>query len=193
MASENRVNSSKLSAVSLVTAVVAGLLIVWVAPAQATPVTTEPVVVGPAIVLPIPVEPSGRLARTKGVDARFDQTAERVLQVARSLKGSRYQLGGTTPEGFDCSGFIGYVLGKVGIGNLPRDSHSMFKVTPPIDRKDAKPGDLVFFHGKSGFVGHAGIFAGGNNMWHAPQTGRAVGLNPIYSSNVTFGRVINAE
>lgn len=160
--------------------------------AHANPEAGESLPVAEEVIRPIPVEPSGRLARKKEADSRFADTAARALSVARSLKGSRYRLGGTTPEGFDCSGYVGYVLDKVGISNLPRDSHSMYKAVPAVSRKEAMPGDLVFFHGKSGYVSHVGIFAGGNDMWHAPQSGGSVHLAPIYSSNVTFGRVINA-
>jgi len=178
---------------SLAVAATAGLLALGALPANAIPQEPDSADVALEVVRPISVDPNGRLARNKKADTRFSDKAERALQVARSLRGARYRLGGTTPEGFDCSGYVGYVMGKIGITNIPRDSHSMFKAVPAIDRKDAQPGDLVFFHGKSGSVGHVGIFAGGNSMWHAPQSGRAVGLNPIYSSNVTFGRVINTE
>lgn len=167
-------------------------------PVDAAPGASEPVapIAVVDVVRPIPVAPSGRFARDKsavsnGVGERFKETADRMLKVARSLKGSRYQLGGNTPAGFDCSGYVGYILNELGLPALPRVSHDMYKAVPQIDRKEAEPGDLVFFHGKSGFVYHVGIYAGGNDMWHAPQRGKFVSLDPIYSSKVTFGRVIN--
>jgi cell wall-associated NlpC family hydrolase len=182
-----------LGASVLVVALASSFVVAGAGVANATPDEGDPIAVTQDVIRPIPVEPSGRLARKKVADSKFAETAARALSVARSLKGSRYQLGGTTPEGFDCSGYVGYVLDKVGISNLPRDSHSMFKAVPAVSRKDAAPGDLVFFHGKSGFVSHVGIYAGGNDMWHAPQSGGSVHFAPIYSSNVTFGRVIKSE
>lgn len=167
-------------------------------PVDAPPGASEPAapIAVTDVVRPIPVAPSGRFAReksaaNKATSDRFKDTADRMLKVARSLKGSRYQLGGNTPAGFDCSGYVGYILNEIGLPALPRVSHDMYKAVPQIDRKEAEPGDLVFFHGKSGFVYHVGIYAGGNDMWHAPQRGKFVSLDPIYSSKVTFGRVIN--
>jgi len=196
--SVSKVRRSSLSVTAAV-ALVACVTALGATAAFATPDPAEPELVTPItvddVVRPLPVAPSGRFARdktsdTQRVDARFKDTADRMLKVARSLKGSRYLLGGTTPAGFDCSGYIGYILNEIGLPALPRVSHDMYKAVPQIERKDAEPGDLVFFHGKSGFVYHVGIYAGGNDMWHAPQSGKAVSLDPIYSSNVTFGRVI---
>ncbi|HET8617215.1 MAG TPA: C40 family peptidase [Actinomycetales bacterium] len=105
-----------------------------------------------------------------------------VLAIAARYAGTPYVYGGTTPSGFDCSGYTAYVFAQVGI-DLPRTSSAQRAATRRISRSDAMPGDLVFL------PGHVGIYAGGGMMWDAPRTGKDVQKRPIYSSSATFGRV----
>ena len=112
----------------------------------------------------------------------------KVLKEAAKLKGTPYRYGGTTPRGFDCSGYTGYVYKKAG-KKLPRTSRSQYSATKHISRKAAKPGDLVFFKSGGGSVYHVGIYAGGNMLWHSSKPGRPVAKAKIWSSNVAFGRV----
>jgi cell wall-associated NlpC family hydrolase len=112
----------------------------------------------------------------------------RVLREAAKLKGTPYRYGGTTPRGFDCSGYTGYVYKKAG-KKLPRTSRAQYSATKHISRKAAKPGDLVFFRSGGGGVYHVGIYAGGNMLWHASKPGRPVAKAKIWTSSVAFGRV----
>ncbi len=112
----------------------------------------------------------------------------RVLREAAKLKGTPYRYGGTTPRGFDCSGYTGYVYKKAG-KKLPRTSRAQYSATKHITRKAAKPGDLVFFKSGGGGVYHVGIYAGGNMLWHASRPGRPVAKAKIWTSSVAFGRV----
>ncbi|MEU4295453.1 NlpC/P60 family protein [Kribbella sp. NPDC026596] len=112
----------------------------------------------------------------------------RVLREAAKLKGTPYRYGGTTPRGFDCSGYTGYVYKKAG-KKLPRTSRAQYSATKHITRKTAKPGDLVFFKSGGGGVYHVGIYAGGNMLWHASKPGRPVAKAKIWTSSVAFGRV----
>ncbi|ADB29752.1 NLP/P60 protein [Kribbella flavida DSM 17836] len=111
----------------------------------------------------------------------------RVLKEAAKLKGTPYRYGGTTPKGFDCSGYTGYVYKKAG-KKLPRTSRAQYSATKRLSRKAAKPGDLVFFKSGGGSVYHVGIYAGGNMLWHSSKPGRPIGKAKIWSSNVAFGR-----
>ncbi len=105
-----------------------------------------------------------------------------VMAIAARYAGTAYRYGGTTPSGFDCSGFTSYVLRQVGI-DLPRTSGSQRAATARISRSEAVPGDLVFS------PGHVGIYAGDGMMWDSPRTGEVVSRRAIYSSAATYGRV----
>lgn len=105
-----------------------------------------------------------------------------VMSIAARYAGTMYRYGGTTPSGFDCSGYTGYVLRQVGI-TLPRTSSAQRSATKRISRSEAVPGDLVFM------PGHVGIYAGNGMMWDSPRTGKAVDKRVIYSSSATYGRV----
>jgi cell wall-associated NlpC family hydrolase len=111
----------------------------------------------------------------------------RVLREAAKLKGTPYRYGGTTPRGFDCSGYTGYVYKKAG-KKLPRTSRGQYSATKHISRTAAKPGDLVFFKSGGG-VYHVGIYAGKNTVWHASRPGHPVAKAKIWTSRVAFGRV----
>ncbi len=83
---------------------------------------------------------------------------EKMLNFAASFTGSRYRYGATGPKAFDCSGFTSYVFGKFGYA-LNRSSHQQINNGEQIERGDLRPGDLVFFNGRSvnKRIGHVGI------------------------------------
>lgn len=78
-----------------------------------------------------------------------------IIKSAENLLGTPYAYGGTTPSGFDCSGYSGYVMNQNKI-ELPRRSEDQFLSSKKINKDDAQPGDLVFF-ANSGNVNHVGI------------------------------------
>lgn len=86
------------------------------------------------------------------------QLIEKMLNFAVSFTGSRYRYGATGPKAFDCSGFTSYVFGKFGYA-LNRSSHQQINNGEQIERGDLRPGDLVFFNGRSvnKRIGHVGI------------------------------------
>ena len=99
---------------------------------------------------------------------------QNVLKRALALLGTPYRWGGTSTEGFDCSGLVGYVFrSALGI-ELPRVSREMATSGEKIDRNSLSAGDLVFFSRRGRRVDHVGIYVGNGNFVHAPRTGRDV-------------------
>jgi peptidoglycan DL-endopeptidase CwlO len=99
--------------------------------------------------------------------------------------GVPYVWGGSTPQGFDCSGLTWYVYREIGI-SIPRNSRSQFTVGAyiPPDRMDLLvAGDLVFFGsgGNADRIHHVGIYVGGGDYLHAPSTGRPVQVESLTS------------
>jgi len=70
-----------------------------------------------------------------------------VIGLAVSLSGIPYLYGGTTPAGFDCSGFTQYIFGKLGV-SLPRTAEQQRQATTPVSTPEV--GDLVFFATRPG-------------------------------------------
>lgn len=93
-----------------------------------------------------------------------------VVGYAQSFTGSSYVYGGTTPAGFDCSGFVQYVYSKYG-KSLPRTSQAQANAGTRISTSQARPGDLIITNGG----GHVGIATGNGNFISAenPRDGVA--------------------
>jgi cell wall-associated NlpC family hydrolase len=103
-----------------------------------------------------------------------------VVGIAMQYLGIPYVYGGSTPSGFDCSGFVMYVYAKVGV-SLPHNAAAQYGYGTPVDRSQLQPGDLVFFNG----LGHNGIYIGGGSFIHSPHTGDVVKISSLsgwYSS-----------
>jgi peptidoglycan DL-endopeptidase CwlO len=94
--------------------------------------------------------------------------------IALHYLGVRYTWGGATPAGFDCSGLVMYVFAQLGI-SLPHYAAAQYGFGTAVARNQLQPGDLVFFDGLS----HVGIYIGGGQVVHAPQTGDVVKISPL--------------
>ena len=104
-----------------------------------------------------------------------------LISTALSFRGIPYRNGGSDPTGFDCSGFVQYVYAMHGTG-LPRDVHNQYRIGRDVDRKDVKPGDLVFFETVSRGASHVGLAIGGDEFVHAPSSRGVVRIEKLTSS-----------
>jgi len=100
-----------------------------------------------------------------------------VLSTALSLLGTKYRFGGETPEGgFDCSGFVSYVLHQHSV-DIPRTVAEQFVIGQPVAQDQIQPGDLVFFTTTGPGATHVGIVVNTGARWdfvHAPADGSVV-------------------
>lgn len=111
-----------------------------------------------------------------------------VVGIAKKFLGTPYVWGGTQPSGFDCSGFVQYVYGKMG-KKLPRLSADQARSGPRIKLSDLKPGDLVGWDNSSRNVGadHIAIYIGGGKIIEAPRPGSHVQISNLYDTGRAWG------
>lgn len=105
-----------------------------------------------------------------------------IVDYAKQFIGTPYVYGGSSPSGFDCSGYTSYVYKQFGI-TLPRTSSSQYNYVAKVSRNELKPGDLVFFG--SGSVSHVGMYIGNNQFIHSPSSGKTVCIESMGSSYYT--------
>ena len=93
-----------------------------------------------------------------------------ILATAARYRGTRYVFGGTSPSGFDCSGYVQYVFARHGI-QLTRTADTQAKEGVFVSRAKLQPGDLVFFSTYAKGASHDGIYAGNGKFWNATSHG----------------------
>ena len=150
----------------------------------------KPVVVAPVVAARTTTTTSRSETRTEVAEAAPVASApvpqsvagNAVLEIASRYVGVPYVSGGTTPSGFDCSGFTSYVYAQLGV-SLPRTSSSQRYAGTVVSRANALPGDLIWS------PGHISIYAGGNQQIDAPRPGKSVQFRAIWQSNPVFIRV----
>ena len=98
----------------------------------------------------------------------------RVVGYAKRFVGVPYVWGGSSPHGFDCSGFVRYVYAHFGV-SLPHSSYAQFGDGHRVGRGSLRPGDLVFFDG----LGHVGLYIGNGRFIHAPHSGTRVSVSTL--------------
>ncbi|CDH91120.1 NLP/P60 family protein [Clostridium botulinum B str. Eklund 17B (NRP)] len=121
----------------------------------------------------------------------ISEEARAIIKEAQKYLGIPYLWGGTTPDGFDCSGLMQYVFNSQGI-EIPRVSQDQQSFAEPINLSELKPGDLVF--NKPSNSTHVGLYIGDDKYLHAPHTGDVVKISTLSTSNMKYaGRVLKVD
>ncbi|WP_455661806.1 C40 family peptidase [Pradoshia sp.] len=94
-----------------------------------------------------------------------------IVNTGKKYIGTPYKWGGTTPKGFDCSGFVNYTIKKATGKTVPRTSTALYKKGTKISKSKLKKGDLLFFNTSGRGVSHVAIYMGNNKMIHAVSKG----------------------
>lgn len=134
---------------------------------------------------------------SRGSHTRGDKAttiAETATTLAMQYVGCKYVWGGTSPNGFDCSGLVYYVY-KDYVPNLPRSATPQAKIGTTVEKENLVMGDLVFFGEDGGsIVTHVGIYVGDGIFVHAANSKRGVVTDSLmsgyYDKNFLFAKRI---
>lgn len=117
-----------------------------------------------------------------------------VVETAKNYIGSKYVYGGSSPSGFDCSGFTSYVYRQHGV-SLNRTAAGQYSNGAAVSRDNLQPGDLVMFGPSVSGINHVGIYIGGGQIVHASTPSTGVRIDSInsgyYSKNYVGARRVN--
>lgn len=106
--------------------------------------------------------------------------SRRIISNAMQYIGVPYVFGGTTPYGFDCSGYVQFIFAQAGI-SLPRTADAQYEVGIPVSISELIPGDAVFFTTYTYGASHVGIYVGDGNFIHASSS-RGVTISSLSSA-----------
>jgi cell wall-associated NlpC family hydrolase len=106
-----------------------------------------------------------------------ERRGRKTVAIALRYLGVSYRWGGASPAGFDCSGFVMYVYGRLGVA-LPHNGAMLWAKGRAVVRHDLEPGDVVFFNGLT----HVGIFIGRGRFVHSPHAGEVVKISRLSES-----------
>ena len=119
----------------------------------------------------------------KVTEEQLTSKKAQILETAKKHIGAPYVYGGSSPSGFDCSGFVMYVFSQHGI-TLPRTSYEQATVGTYVSRENLQPGDIVCFGTSS--IGHVGIYVGDGKYIHSPRSGYTVCIDDV--DNRTYNK-----
>lgn len=93
---------------------------------------------------------------------------QRLVETATAHLGAPAKQGGSTPQGFDCTGFVYFVYEQAARITLPRKSHDQVQIGRAISPVDLQPGDLIYFKVPESRAFHVGLYLGEGRFIHAP-------------------------
>jgi cell wall-associated NlpC family hydrolase len=94
------------------------------------------------------------------------------------MVGKPYRYGGSTPQGFDCSGLVQFSFRRAGM-NVPRSTETQRNRSSRVPLSRLARGDLLFFNQDGKNSSHVGIYLGGNRFVHAPSNGKRVRVDSL--------------
>lgn len=118
---------------------------------------------------------------------------EALVELAKQYIGTPYVYGGMSPAGFDCSGFVKYCYGLMGV-NLNRVAADQARNGYEVSVDQMLPGDILCFSSSSGgsYIGHTGIYVGNGYFIHSPRTGYTVEILPLAGTSYA-NRIVNVR
>ena len=117
---------------------------------------------------------------SSGTPAGSATSAQLVAEASKYL-GTPYVYGGASPNGFDCSGFVYYVLKQFGYSPY-RTPADQYRMGTSVSKANLQPGDIVFFAGTYGSgISHVGIYVGDGQFIHSPNSRSTVSYADLTS------------
>ena len=114
---------------------------------------------------------------TSSASSTSTSSVNNLIAIAKKYLGVKYVYGGTTPSGFDCSGFVQYCFKQIGI-NLTRTTYTQVKEGTYVAKSNLQAGDIVFF-GTVSLPHHEALYIGSGNVIQAPHTGDVVKITAL--------------
>ena len=109
-----------------------------------------------------------------GPPRQLTRSPSHIVATALKYVGAPYARGGSSPAGFDCSGFVMFVYGRHGVA-LPHSAEAQYRLGAAVARDKLQPGDIVFFDR----LGHSGIYVGDARFVHATKPGDVVKVSRL--------------
>lgn len=117
------------------------------------------------------------IARETGPLLHSPKQIPAIIATAKKFMGTPYKFGGTTPKGFDCSGYVQYVFAQHNV-RLPRGADEQFNIGRNVRQADLQSGDLVFFSTYEKGASHLGIYIGAGKFIHV-STAKGVRVDAL--------------
>lgn len=110
----------------------------------------------------------------------FSEMGNEVTLFALGLIDTGYRFGGKNPEaGLDCSGMVSYIFSKAVGLKISGSAAEIARKGRPVERKNLRPGDLVFFNTRNAPFSHVGVYIGDDRFVHAPASNGRVRIDQM--------------